>query len=806
MTSLLTRLRTVLRSMRRLGLAMATLARRLRLYALRHRKWSIAVLLFLLTLLVLDRVFALPPPGRDSPYALVVVARDGSPLRAFPDKAHIWRHPVALKDVSPYYLEALTAYEDRWFWWHPGINPLAMMRASWQWLTNGHIVSGGSTITMQVARIIAPTPHTVAGKLSQCLRALQIEAHYSKKEILTLYLNYAPMGGVLEGVEAASRAYLGKPAVRLTHAEAALLAVLPQKPSFLRPDRYPARARSARDKVLHRMEGQWKAAVIADALSEPVSAQMLREPLLAPLLALRMKQQSPGRTRIDTTIDPTAQLTVETLLADRIHQLPPKVSMAAMVMDNASFEVLAYAGSADFTDRQRFSDVDMVRAARSPGSALKPFLYAFALDEGLIHSESLLADTPQSFSGYQPGNFQQNFHGPVSVSEALVKSLNVPAVQVLEQLGSERFVAMLRRGGLKLEFARGATPNLSVILGGAGARLEDMVAAYSSLARQGMAATPRFTPGAKRHEQRMMSEGAAFIVRDILETGGPVSRLVEGNGAYRGIAWKTGTSFGFRDAWAVGVSGRYTIGVWVGRPDGTPNPGFFGANVAAPLLVDIFTAMPGGRTVSPAAAPAGVAQERICWPLGTRLSDQADQSDERLCPIQRTAWVLGGGAPPTFPDRDHGGAATYSYFVDRTSGLRVAPECSRSPPERLQTARWPAALEPWLEQGLRQRVLPPPWAATCAQANRDSTGVKIVGMNDGEIIQSAGGKAIPKARLEIRGSQEVVNWMVNGRVVASKPGTQAQIIDFPDAGRYDITVSDSHGHYDRISVSVQPAK
>ena len=398
-------------------------------YLFNGKLWT-GIVLVIAVLFAIDRFFPLPPPGRDSPYALVVVARDGTPLRAFPDKDHIWRHPLALNEVSPYYLDALTGYEDRAFWWHAGINPFALMRAAWQWLYHGRIVSGGSTITMQVARLLDPTPRTVPGKLKQILRALQIECHYSKKEILTLYLNYAPMGGVLEGVEAASRAYLGTPAKRLTHAEAALLTVLPQLPSVLRPDRFPQRAQAARDKVLHRMEGRWSAAVIADALSEPVSAQIVREPLLAPLLALRMKQQAGGKTRIDTTIDATAQSTVEALLSDRVGALPPHVSLATMVMDNATFEVLAYAGSADFSDRERFSDVDMVRAPRSPGSALKPFLYAFALDEGLIHSESLLADTPQSFSGYQPGNFQQSFHGPVSVSEALVKSLNVPAVEV----------------------------------------------------------------------------------------------------------------------------------------------------------------------------------------------------------------------------------------------------------------------------------------------------------------------------------------------------------------------------------------
>lgn len=767
----------------------------------RRRLWSAAVCV-IAAFAAADLLFPLPVPGRDSPYALVVVARDGTPLRAFPDKDHVWRHPVGLQEVSPLYLEALTTYEDKAFWWHPGVNPVSLLRAAAQWIVHGHIVSGGSTITMQVARILDPQPRTIRGKLTQILRALQVECHYSKREILALYLNYAPMGGVLEGVEAASRAYLGKPSNRLSHAEAALLTVLPQQPSLLRPDRYPQRAQAARDKVLRRMQGRWTEAQIADALSEPVYAQGLREPLLAPLLAQRLKDSAHGRTRIDSTIDASAQATVEALLGDRVRGLPPHVSLAAMVMDNASFEVLAYAGSADFSDKERFSHVDMVRAWRSPGSALKPFLYAFALDEGLIHSESLLSDTPQSFSGYQPGNFQQSFNGPVSVSEALAKSLNVPAVEVLDQFGPARFVAMLRRGGLRLEFPRGASPNLSVILGGAGVRLEDMVGAYAAFARKGVSAVPRFTPDAPKREQRMMSEGAAFIVRDILETGGPLGRAVEGQGAYRGIAWKTGTSFGFRDAWAVGVSNRYTVGVWVGRPDGTPNPGFFGANVAAPLLVDIFTALPEGRNTSPNPAPASVRQEKICWPTGMR----AATDDNRLCPIQRTAWTLNGTTPPTFPDRVRGGEPTHVFYVDRVTGMRVAPECARHPMKRIEAARWPASLEPWLDGTMRRHMLPPDWAPECAFANRPDDAVKIVGINDGEVIRQARGREMPRTRVDIRGTRGDITWLVNGRLIPADGNGAGRMIPFPEAGRYDITALDSAGHYDRVSVSVVEAR
>lgn len=768
-----------------------------RLQRLPRRVWLVLAVLVLL--LVLDRAFPPRVPGRDAPNALLIVARDGTPLRAFPDRDHVWRHPVTLAEVSPRYLEALEGYEDRWFRWHPGVNPLALARAAWQWARHGHVVSGGSTLTMQVARILEPMPKTVPGKLGQILRALQLEAHYSKDEILGIYVNYAPMGGVLEGVEAASRAYLGKPARLLSHADAALLTVLPQAPSRLRPDRQPERARLARDKVLQRMAGTWSEADIRDALQEPVVAHTLRDPLLAPLLAERLRKEAAGRRRIDTTLDVQAQQTVELLLAHRLGALPPRVSMAALVVDNETLEVRAYAGSADFADADRFAHVDMVRASRSPGSTLKPFLYGLALDDGLIHSESLLGDVPQSFGGYQPGNFQQSFHGPVSVSEALVKSLNVPAVEVLERLDPNRFVAALRRGGLKLDFPKGESPNLSVILGGAGTSLEQLVGAYTAFARQGMAGKPRYTPEAPRVEQRMLSAGAAFIIRDILESGGPVGRAVEaGSGIRRGIAWKTGTSFGFRDAWAVGVSDRLTVGVWIGRPDGTPNPGFFGANIAAPLLVDIFSALDQQPAVT-RTPPPSVGQRKVCWPLGGHY----DSAEEGLCHRQALAWLLNDTAPPTFPDRLRSGEMRYRYQVDAASGLRVTPACSDRPRREVDAARWPAALEPWLGADLRRKALPPAWDAGCRQQAEPESGLRISGVTDGEVIRRLRADQEPVIRLEVRGQRGQVYWLLNGRLLAHRPASLPFIHRLSETGRVDITVMDEHGRFDRASISVR---
>ncbi|GHU03389.1 penicillin-binding protein 1C [Betaproteobacteria bacterium] len=767
----------------------------------RGRQLRLSAAALLTLLLLADLAFPPPLPGSAS-HAQVVLARDGTPLRAFPDRAHIWRHPVRLDEVSPRYVEAVLVYEDRAFHWHPGVNPVALARAAWQWARHGKVVSGGSTLTMQVARLLEPIPRTLAGKLRQIARAAQLELRLSKREILELYLTYAPMGGVLEGVEAASRGYFGKPSRSLSHAEAALLAVLPQAPSRLRPDRFPERALAARDKVLVRLEPVWGRAAIVDARQEAVIAQAVREPLLAPLFAERARRLFPRRQRIDTTLDVGMQDSVEQLIASRLALLPPRVSLAALVIDNATLEVMAYAGSADFFDDERFAHVDMVQGKRSPGSTLKPFLYGLALDEGLIHSESLLSDVPQSFSGYQPGNFQANFSGPVSVSEALQKSLNVPAVEVLDRLGSERFVALLRRGGLKLELPRGATPNLSVILGGVSVNLESLVGAYAALARGGVAGKPRYTADAPREEARMLSEGAAFIVRDVLEAGGPVARLVNGGvGARRGIAWKTGTSFGFRDAWAVGVSDRHTVGVWVGRPDGTPNPGFFGANVAAPLLIDIFAAVDETRAPqhTPRTPPASVTQARICWPLGTR----ADGLPPALCHQERSAWLLQDTAPPTFADRLRGGEARYTDFRDTETGLRVRAACATGAMRAVEMARWPAVLEPWLDASTRQRALPPAWAAACHRAQAPETGLKIVGIVDGETIRIAGNGDAPLLRLEARGGREELIWLIDGRQVGRTPPERSLTHVFAEPGRHAITVLDETGRYDRVEISVR---
>lgn len=768
-------------------------------------RWTVVVAL--LALLVLDLVFPPPlPKTRDT--STLVVARDGTPLRAFADRDGVWRYPASPDTVSPLYLQALLNYEDRWFWKHPGINPWALMRAAGQFVRHGRVVSGGSTLTMQVARMLDRHSRTPWGKVKQMLRAMQLEVHLSKREILTLYLERAPFGGTIEGVEAASWAYLGKPASRLSHAEAALLAVLPQSPSRLRPDRHPDAARNARDKVLQRMAdlGIWSKTQVDDARIEPVVARRLQAPLSAALLAERLRRQQPRAPRITSTLDAGLQRTLEERVEGYFSTLPARTSAALLVVDNATMEARAYVGSVAFADRERLGHVDMVQAWRSPGSTLKPFLYGLALDDGLIHSESLLVDAPQSFGGYRPGNFDAAFNGPVSAADALRLSLNVPAVDLLDRVGPTRFSARLANNGLALRYPRGAQPNLSLILGGTGARLEDLVGAYAALNRGGLSGRVRYTAQDPSSDRRLLSPGAAWIIREILEAhprpgyGGGVLDT----GSRPRVAWKTGTSYGFRDAWALGATRRYTVGVWVGRPDGTPLPGQYGAVTALPLMFEVIDSLPRGPgDAGPTPPPAEVAEHAICWPLGTQVETEAPQ----LCQRRRDAWTLGGNVPPTLAERDARlwNAGRERFEVDERTGLRLSGECARPHDARnTEIARWPALASPWLPAHERAASRLPPLSPDCQPDGRDAAEeLRIEGLNDlATLARAPGSEHGVRLQLRALGTDTRVQWLLDGRWIAETRGAQAFQRDFTEMGEHQLTALADSGAWTRVRFKV----
>jgi len=753
-------------------------------------RWGAVAML--LAILLLDLAFPPPRPAANAGGATVVTAADGTPLRAFADDGGVWRYPATPESVSPLYLEALLGYEDRWFYRHPGINPLALLRAAGQWLRSGGVVSGGSTLTMQVARILdGRDTRSLGGKLRQMARALQLEARLSKRQILQLYLERAPFGGTIEGVEAASWAYLGKPASRLSHAEAALLAVLPQAPSRLRPDRHPQAARAARDKVLARMRalGDWSAQDVADARIEPVVARSLHVPVHAALLAQRLRQAQPGAQRIATTLDADLQRALEERVTAYFAALPPRTSAALLVVDNASMQARAYVGSVEFGDRDRLGHVDMVRAWRSPGSTLKPFLYGMALDDGLIHSESLLVDAPQDFGGYRPGNFGEAFNGPVGAATALRLSLNVPAVDLLDRVGPARFAARLDHAGIPLRFPRGARPNLALILGGTGVRLEDLVGAFAAFQRGGAAAQVRYTPGQPLRERRVLSPGAAWIVREVLQANPRPgqARAVFDTGARPPVAWKTGTSYGFRDAWAIGGTRRYTVGVWVGRPDGTPLPGQYGAITALPLLFETIDSLPRAPgDADPLPRPASVDRVEACWPLGLAAAD----TPPALCQRRVQAWRLDGVVPPTFAERDARlwNAGRERFQVDAASGLRLSADCARPHPVRTaEIARWPALLSPWLPADVRRASRLPALSPDCAPDGRGADeSLRIEGIADrATLAPPPGGTRGLRLHARALGTAAPVQWLLDGRAIARTEGAGGFEHDYAGAGRGD---------------------
>ena len=757
-----------------------------------------ALLLLWGAVVAADRLW--PLPLHEVNPARVVVDEKGIPLWRFADRDGIWRYPVTIEEVSPRYLEALIQYEDRWFWDHPGVNPFSVLRAAWQDLLAGKVISGGSTLTMQVARLLDPHSRTLGGKVRQLWRALQLEWHLSKAEILTLYLN-APFGGTLQGVGAASWAYLGKSPAQLSYSEAALLAVLPQAPSRLRPDRWPQRAEAARNKVLKRMasQGVWSAPQVKESQEEPVWLAPRQMPQLAPLFSRMMLGKSRD-SKVVTTLDATLQRQLEDLALNWKSRLPPRSSLAMIVLDHTDMKVRGWVGSVDINDDSRFSHVDMISAIRSPGSVLKPFVYGLAMDEGLIHPASLLQDVPRRTGDYRPGNFDSGFHGPISMSEALVRSLNLPAVQVLEAYGPKKFAGMLRNAGLPLLLPAGAQPNLSLILGGAGARLADIAAAYSAFARQGRAGKLRLKPDDPLLERPLLSPGSAWIIRRILANEAqplPDSALAQ----VVPLAIKTGTSYGYRDAWAIGLNARYVIGVWTGRPDGTPVAGQFGFASAVPVLNQVNNLLQSRSALDEARLPrdprpASVSRGVICWPGGQSLPD-----GDSNCRLRLATWLLEGSQPPTLllPEQEGIRGIHFPIWLDN-SGKRVAADCPQAQEKSVDV--WPLPLEPWLPQAERRSARIPPASATCPPLGQTFPAPLLLsGIRQGAVIKRLPGESRVSLPLQVSGSDGPRWWFLNGEPLNVQG--RMYTLQLENAGDYQLLVLDEAGQVATVDFTLQ---
>jgi penicillin-binding protein 1C len=608
-----------------------------------------------------------------------IVDRNGKLLRAFAMADGRWRLPVDAKTaVDPGYLKLLLAYEDRRFLDHRGVDPLALGRAAFQLVTRGHIVSGGSTITMQLARLMEPRrERSVYAKLRQMVRAIEIERQLSKDQILDLYLALAPFGGNLEGIRSASIAYFGKEPKRLSLAESALLVALPQSPERRRLDRYPQAAHAARDRVLDRMveDGVVSQEDAIQARAVPVPKMRKPMPILAPHSSDAAVATVKDQPVIKLTLDATLQKTLEALARDRAIAQGPNISVGLIAVDNESGDVLARVGSSDYFDDHRAGQVDMTRALRSPGSTLKPFIYGLAFEDGFVHPDSLIDDRPIRFGSYAPENFDMTFQGTVPIRKALQLSLNVPAIALLDRVGASRLSSRLKQAGGSLVLPKDEAPGLAMGLGGVGVTLQDLAQLYTGFPRLGTTKPLREIMYAHdgREPLRLMDQAAAWQVGNVL-IGTPPPE----NGVHGRIAFKTGTSYGYRDAWSVGFDGRITIGVWVGRPDGAPVPGLVGRTAAAPILFDAF-ARTGKIPAGLPKPPKGVllaSNARLPLPLrrfrpvGELIRTGADQAPHIQFPLNGSRIDVdrsGDGQSAAMPVKVAGGVLPLTMMINGIS-------------------------------------------------------------------------------------------------------------------------------------------
>ncbi len=656
------------------------------------RQWvrtGISIACGLVLVFALDFLFPLPPAPRYSP---IVLAADGSVLHAYLNPTQKWRMKTELAEITPALQQAIINKEDRYFHYHFGVNPVAILQAAGRNIFERGRTTGASTITMQVARLLEPKERTFGNKLLEMLRATQLEAHYSKAEILQLYLNLVPYGGNIEGVKSAALLYFQQPPDYLSIAQTVTLAIIPNQPRVLVLGKNNDRILMERNRWLRQFQRQhlFPNQDVEDAINEPLDAQRHAAPALAPHLARRLVSQFPNQPIIHSTLRRNPQAKAEDLTKNYVRRLRELgiTQAAVLVVNNRTRTVEAYVGSADFQDNASGGQVDGVRAIRSPGSTLKPFLYALAVDRGIVTPKLKLPDVPTNFAGFRPENFDKSCAGEVTVERALTYSLNIPAVRILAEVGVPVFTDKLREAGFKTVAKNASYLGLSTILGGCGATLEELTGMYAALADGGRWRALRLTsppaPLPRRGEpivsKRQKSSGsplstgeggrggevnaegdplvspaAAFLITDILaqRTRPDLPMGYQNSRHLPKIAWKTGTSYGRRDAWSIGYNKDYTIGVWVGNFSGQGSPALTGADVASPLLFDLFNTLAYNSPNRWAVPPATLDFRLVCAETGLVPGEHCPNqlidyylpgtSSARHCEHQKEALVAADG-------------------------------------------------------------------------------------------------------------------------------------------------------------------
>jgi penicillin-binding protein 1C len=774
---------------------------------MRLRSVAASLLALLCAGALLDHLFPPPLQNLRREAAGVIEARDGRPLRFFLPPDQIWRLPVAYDDLPRDLVRAVILAEDRRFYHHPGVDPIAVLRAAVANLRAGRVVSGASTLPMQIARLLQPRPRTFAAKIGQALRALQITHRLTHRQVLQAYLNLAPYGGNLEGVGAASWFYFGKQPKQLSLGEIALLVALPRSPNRFDPTRDAAAARVARDGVLRllRRRGMIDAAAMQEAMRQPLPSARRPPPFEAPHLAQYVTDRFGAGRRLRTTIDSRLQRIAEEIVTRRITGLRADGigNAAVVVIDNRDRAVRALVGSAAFFDTARSGQVNGAVAPRSPGSTLKPFLYALAFDEGLLVPDSYVLDIPTDFSGYVAEDYDGRYRGRVTVREALTQSLNAPPVRLLSQIGVERFLRLLRRGGLDTLDRPAAAYGLPLILGGGEVSLLDLTGLYSTLADGGLYRPVRLLetpPPNPTAGERLLSPAACGLIAEML-TGlerPDLPRAWDLTIAAPEVAWKTGTSYGHRDAWAVGLTLRYSVGVWVGNFDGAPAKGISGARHAAPLFFDVVRAVEsGGHDRAPIPPePAVIDRTEVC-----ALSHQ------RPGPFCTHRVLI-----DTIPGRTRLPLCTYHrrVFVDAANGTLLSGRCLDRRPHRTRVLElFPSELVAWWRGQGRPAPLLPLSNALCG-ASIPGAVPAVVSPDPGTPYRlrrdaPAAWQRIPliaRAGATLAPQSGRLYWYQDGRLVASGP-PEAQLFVSMSPGEHRLVVVDEMGRSDSLHYRVE---
>ena len=761
---------------------------------IKAKPFKVTASVFLL-FITLDLIF----PFKVQPnYSTLITDSEGKILHSFLNNKDKWRMKTELSEITPTLEKAIIYKEDRWFRWHFGINPFAIVRAGMRNIFTGKRTSGASTITMQVVRLLNPQSRTYFNKIIEILRAFQLEVHYSKDEILQLYLNLVPYGSNIEGIKSASILYFQKSPDVLSLAEVMTLAIIPNRPSSLRlgiNNDYILKERNRwlsefkESEVFHSQD-------IEDALSEPLNVQRHEAPKLAPHLSLRLKQENPTEANIHSSLIRNKQLTIEKIAQNYVSRLYAMNvhNAAVMVINNQTHQVEAYVGSADFNNPVDGGQVDGVRAIRSPGSTLKPLLYATAFDKGIITPKTTINDVPTNFGGFEPENFDKLFHGKVTVEFALANSLNIPAVKLLKEITTPVLVDKLKKADFQAVKKNSSKLGLSLVLGGCGVTLEELTNLFSSFANEGKFQKAKYIVNRNQSttvSTEITSKESTYLINQILTQ---ITRPdLPNNYAYTyrmpKIAWKTGTSFGKKDAWSIGYNAKYTVGVWIGNFSGEGVPELSGANIATPLLFDIFNTIDYNSSSKWFKSPENIALRKVC-------AESGDVPNE-FCVNQITDYYIPAVSKMT--------QCTHAKYVYLSADGQIS-YCSHCIPDNNTIKKtFPnhaPELVSWFETKHILYEKLPQHNPKCERIFQENVPQIVYPVDGSEYILDKKDTQKLMLNAQVRNDVKEIYWYINDKLLQkSTPNTP--IFFVPESGKIKISCSDDKGRNTDIFVNVR---